>query len=92
MHDDDFDVRAWRLLEATYDLAGGNPAKLVSAKEAAERANIPHTTEDYDPVARYLQDSGQITVQGEYLEAINITPAGVSTMKRESGDHPPDPI
>ncbi len=91
MHDEDFDVRAWRLLEAIYDLAGGDPGKVVSAKEAAERANIPHTTEDYDPVARYLRDSGQITVQGEYLEAMNITPAGVSTMKRESGDHP-DPI
>jgi hypothetical protein len=75
-------------LEAIYDLAGGNPAKLVRAEEAAERANIPHTTEDYDPVARYLRDSGQITVQGEYLEGINITPAGVSTMKRESGDQP----
>jgi DNA-binding XRE family transcriptional regulator len=91
MHDD-FDARAWRLLQAIYDLAGGNPGKLVSAKKAAERANIPHTTEDYDPVARHLRDSGQITVQGEYPEAINITPAGVSTVGREEGDHPPDPI
>ena len=81
-------MRAWRLLEAIYDLAGGNPGKLVSAKEAAQRANIPHTNEEYDPVARYLRDSGQITVQGDYPEGINITPAGVSTMKRESGDHP----
>jgi hypothetical protein len=84
MHDD-FDERTWRLLEAIYDLAGGNPGKMVSGREAAERANVPHTTEDYDPVARHLRASGLITVQGTYLEAINITPAGVSTVKRERG-------
>ena len=92
MHDDDFDARAWRLLEAIYELAGGNSGTLVRGKEAAERANIPHTTEDYAPVARHLRDSGQITVQGEYPEAINIAPAGVSTVRRERGDHPPAPV
>ena len=84
MHDD-FDARTWRLLEAIYDLADGNPGKMVSSRKAAEKANVPHTTEDYDPVARHLRDAGQITVQGTYFEVINITPAGVSTVKRERG-------
>jgi hypothetical protein len=82
---DDFDARTWRLLEAIYHLAGGTPGKMVSGSEAAERANIPHTTEDYDPVARHLRDSGLIRVQGTHLEVLNITPAGVSTVKRERG-------
>jgi hypothetical protein len=82
---DDFDARAWRLLEAIYDLAGGNPGKMVSGKEAAERANVPHTTEDYDPVATHLRDSGLIRLQDVHLEVINITPAGVSAVKRERG-------
>jgi hypothetical protein len=82
---DDFDARAWRLLEAIYDLAGGNPGTMVSGQEAAERANIPHTTEDYDPVARHLRDYQLIIVQGTYLEVITITPAGVSAVKGERG-------
>jgi hypothetical protein len=82
---DDFDARTWRLLEAIYELANGNPGVMVSGQEAAERANIPHTTEDYDLVARHLRDSGLITAQEIHLEVLNITPAGVSTVKREHG-------
>jgi hypothetical protein len=82
---DDFDARTWRLLVAIYDLAGGNPGKMVSGTEAAERADIPHTTEAYDPVARHLRDSGLLRVQDDHLEVLNITPAGVSTVNRERG-------
>jgi hypothetical protein len=82
---DDFDARSWRLLETIYELASGNPGVMVSGQDAAQRANIPHTTENYDPVARYLRDSGLITAQDVYLEVLNITAAGVSTVKRERG-------
>ncbi len=39
------------LLGVSYDLAEGNPGQWVAGAEAAERANIPFTTQDYDPLA-----------------------------------------
>jgi hypothetical protein len=72
-----FEDRTWRLLETIYGLADGNPGKMVSGQEAAERANIPHTTEDFDPVASHLRDSELIKAQDVSLEILNTTPAGV---------------
>jgi hypothetical protein len=74
---DDFEARTWRLLEAFYELSNGNPGEMVRSDEAAERANIPHTTEDFNPVAMHLRDSGLVREQGKGLLVFTITPAGV---------------
>ena len=79
---DDFEARTWRFLEAIHDLADGNPGKMVGSDEIAERANIPHTTEDFNPVAMHLRDSVLIREQGVGLQVFNITPAGVSKVKQ----------
>ena len=82
-----FDEKVYRLLEAIYDLADGNPGNMVSGQEAAQQANIPHTTEDFDPVARHLQNSWLIRAQDVYLEALTITPAGIREIERRKGRH-----
>jgi hypothetical protein len=70
------------LLEAIYDLAQGSPDKLVASDEAAERAGIPHTIEDFNPVARHLRDSGLIEEPGTVgLDVFRITSAGIRAVE-----------
>ena len=71
------------LLEAIHDLAQGRPEKLVASEEAAERAGIPHTIEDFNPVARQLRDSGLIEEPGTAgLDVFRITLAGIRLVER----------
>jgi hypothetical protein len=71
------------LLRAFYDLAQGSPDKLVTSEKAAERASIPHTIEDFNPVARDLRDSGLIEEPGTVgLDVFRITPAGIRAVER----------
>jgi hypothetical protein len=71
------------LLEAIYDLAQGSPDRLVASEEAAERAGIPHTFEDFNPVASYLRDSGLIEEPGTVgLDVFRITPAGIRAVEQ----------
>ncbi len=49
------------LLRGIYDLAEGNPGQWVTGAEAAQRASIPSTTQDYDRLFRYLKQPGLIT-------------------------------
>ena len=84
--------QAYKLLEAIYDLAEGNPGQWVAGAEAAERAGIPFTRQDYDPLFRYLKQSGLVTTGNlVYNEVCKLTPKGVRVMERPvSSIVPPD--
>jgi hypothetical protein len=72
------------LLEAIYVLAQGRPDKLVASEQAAERADIPHTIEDFNPVARHLRVSGLIEEPGTVgLDVFRITPAGIRAVEQD---------
>jgi hypothetical protein len=78
------------LLEAIYALAQGRPDKLVASEQAAERADIPHTIEDFNPVARHLKDSGLIEEPGTVgLDVFRITPAGMRAVEQDREDSNP---
>jgi hypothetical protein len=75
--------QAYKLLEAIYDLAEGNPGQWVAGAEAAERAGIPFTRQDYDPLFRYLKQSGLVTTDDlVYNEVCKLTPKGVRVMEQ----------
>ena|SRR5215207_3966184 len=84
--------QAYKLLEAIYDLAEGNPKQWVAGAEAAKRASMPFTTQDYDPLFRYLKQSGLITTENlVYNEFCKLTPKGIRVMEHAvSSVVPPD--
>lgn len=72
------------LLEAIYDAAQGRPDRLVASEKAAEIAGIPHTIEDFNPVARQLRDSGLIEEPGTVgLDVFRITLAGIRAVEHD---------
>ncbi len=74
--------QARQLYEAIYDLAEGNPGQWVAVPEAAERASIPFTTQDYDSLFRHLKQSGLITTDNlVYNEVCKLTPKGIRVME-----------
>ena len=82
-------IRRKALLEAIYDLTQGSPDKLEASEKAAERARIPNTIEDLNPVARDLRDSGLIEEPGTVgLDVFRITPAGVRAVERDRSSRP----
>jgi hypothetical protein len=75
--------QAYRLLGAIYDIAEGNPKQWVAGTEAAKRAGIPFTTREYDPLFRYLKQSGLITTENlAYNEFCKLTPRGIRVMEQ----------
>jgi hypothetical protein len=75
--------QAYKLLEAIYDLAEGNPGQWVAGAEAAERAGIPFTMQDNDPLFRYLKQAGLVTTGNlVYNEVCKLTPKGVRVMEQ----------
>ena len=75
--------RAYQLFEAIYDLAEGNPEQWVAGPEAAERAGIPFTPQDYDPLFRYLKHSGLITTDNlVHNDVCKLTPKGARLMEQ----------
>jgi hypothetical protein len=84
--------QAYKLLGAIYDLAEGNTGQWVAGAEAAERASIPFTRQDYDPLFRYLKQSGLVTTGNlVHNEVCKLTPKGVRVMKQPvSSIVPPD--
>ncbi len=75
--------QAYQLFEAIYELAEGNPEQWVAGPEAAERAGIPFTPQDYDPLFRYLKQSGLITTENlVHNQVCKLTPKGVRVMER----------
>lgn len=74
----DFDTRAYRLLEAVYDLSGGNPVQPVGGDKAAEKAGIPFTTEGYDPLVHHLTKNELVDFMGTVgTNLLRITPEGI---------------
>jgi hypothetical protein len=55
-----YNAQAYRLLEATYDLAEGDPRTIVTSVRVAARAGLPHTFRDFYPLARHLKGLGLI--------------------------------
>lgn len=84
--------QAYKLLEAIYELAEGNSGQWVAGAEAAERAGIPVTRQDYDPLFRYLKQAGLVTTGNlVYNEVCKLTPKGVRVMEQPvSSIVPPD--
>ena len=75
--------QTYQLLKAIYDLAEGNSGQWVAGAEAAERASIPFTTQDYDPLFRYLRQSGLITTDNLiHNEVCKLTPKGVMVIEQ----------
>jgi DNA-binding IscR family transcriptional regulator len=75
--------QTYQLLRAIYDLAEGSPGRWVAGAEAAERAGIPFTTQDYDLLFRYLRQSGLITTDDLiHNEVCKLTPKGVRVVER----------
>jgi hypothetical protein len=75
----DFDYKAFRLLKAIYDLAGGSPGVPVGGADAAQKAGIDYSWEEYNPLVAHLEarewvDSMGIVGGGVMLR---ITPEGV---------------
>jgi hypothetical protein len=70
--------QAHLLLGAIYELADGSPGQWVAGAEAAERASIPFTMQDYDPLFRYLRQSELISTHNlVHNEVCKLTPKGV---------------
>jgi hypothetical protein len=70
--------RAHQLLRAIFHLAGDHTGQRVAGAEAAERARIPFTTQDYDPLYRYLRQSELIFTHNlVHNEVCKLTPKGV---------------
>ena len=84
--------QAYKLLEAIYDLAEGNTEQWVAGAEAAKRAGIPFTTQDYDPLFRCLKQSGLIATDNlVYNEFCKLTPKGIRIMEQvRSSTVPPE--
>jgi hypothetical protein len=75
--------QAFKLLEAIYELAEGNPKQWVAGAEAAKRAGISFTTQDYDPLFRCLKQSGLITTDNlVYNEFCKLTPKSIRVMEQ----------
>jgi hypothetical protein len=75
--------QAQQLLRAIYDIAEGNPGQWVAGAEAAERAGIPFTTQDYDSLCRYLRQSALITTGNlVHNEVCKLTPKGIREVER----------
>ena len=84
--------QAQLLLRAIYDLAEGNPGQWVAGAEAAERSSIPFTTQNYDPLFRYLKQSGLITTDNlVHNEVCKLTSKGIREVEQVvSSMVPPD--
>ena len=70
------DEKAYRLLEAIHDLAGGNPGNYVATVEAAQNAEIPNTTQDLDTILRHLLNNRLLATPYAGLSVVTITPEG----------------
>ena len=85
----DFDYKAFRLLRAIYDLAGGSPGVPVGGADAAQKAGIDYSWLEYSPLMSYIEgrvNSMDIVEGGVMLQ---ITPEGAREV--EEGGPPMSP-
>lgn len=74
----DFDYKAFRLLRAFYDLAEGNPGTPVRGIDAAHKADIDYSWQEYTTLVAHLKDMewlDNMNIVGD--EMLRITPTGV---------------
>ncbi len=81
----DYSVQEYRLLEAIYDLADGNPRTIVTSAKVAARTNLPHTFRDFYPLARHLKRLGLIQTASAagvgIVGMFRITPTGIRVVE-----------
>lgn len=77
----DHHAKAYGLLKAVYDLAGGNPQTAVPSVSVSARTRMPHTYRAFSSPSRYLKELGLIRTTGTTGTGIVglflITPSGV---------------
>lgn len=80
-----FEERAYRLLEAFYELSEASPNVMVFSSKAAREADIPYVMEEYGPLATYLQRFGLIReIDGAVgLHVFRITPVGIRAVEQD---------
>jgi hypothetical protein len=84
----DFDYKAFRLLRAFYDLAEGNPGTPVRGIDAAHKADIDYSWQEYTTLVAHLKDMewlDNMNIVGD--EMLRITPTGVREVE---GGRPPN--
>jgi hypothetical protein len=80
---DSMEEQASQLLRAIYDLTEDNHEQWVAVAEAADRADVSFTANDYHPSFQYLKQSGLITTDNlVYIEVCKLTPKGIRVMER----------
>ena len=74
----DFDYKAFRLLRAIYDLAGGSPGVPVGGADAAQQAGIDYSWLEYSPLMSYLEARG-------WVDSMDIVEGGVMLQNMPEG-------
>ena len=81
----DYPLQEYRMLEALYELAGGDSRTIVASAKVAARTNLPHTFRDFYPSAKHLKGLGLIetpSVAGVGIVGIfRITPTGIRVVE-----------
>jgi hypothetical protein len=76
-----YNARAYRLLEAIHDLAGGDPQTAVLSARISARTSIPNTYRAFTSPSGFLKELGLIRTTGTTGTGIVgmflITPAGI---------------
>ena len=60
----DYNAKAYRLLEAVYDLASGDPQTAVLSTRVSARTGIPNNYRAFSSPSRYLKELGLIRTTG----------------------------
>jgi hypothetical protein len=80
-----YNVQAYRFLEAIYDLAEGDHRKIVASAKVAARTNLPHTFRNLYPLARHLKGLGLIQTSSAagvgIVGMFRITPTGIRVVE-----------
>lgn len=76
-----YNAKAYRLLEAIHDLAGGDPQKAVLSARVSARTGIPNTYRAFTSPSTYLKELGLIRTTGTtgtgVVGMFLITPTGI---------------
>jgi hypothetical protein len=77
----DYNAKAYRLLEAIHDIAGGDPQTTVLSARVSASSGIPNTYRAFTSPSRYLKDLGLIRTTGTtgtgIIGMFQVTPTGI---------------